>query len=104
MPVRGFQCAATDSMRILVAEDDARIADALARALEAAGFVAEIESDGETVWHRGDTEEFDAIILDLGLPLVDGLTTLKRWRKSGRTMPVLILTARGHWEERVEGI
>ncbi len=91
-------------MRILVAEDDRRIAEALGAALKAAGFVAELESDGEDVWHRGDTEDFDAIILDLGLPTLDGLTILKRWRKAGRTGPVLILTARGHWEERVEGI
>ncbi len=91
-------------MRVLVAEDDRRIADALATSLAAAGFVAEIETDGEDVWHRGDTEDFDAIILDLGLPSLDGLTILKRWRKAGRTLPVLILTARGHWEERVEGI
>jgi DNA-binding response OmpR family regulator len=91
-------------MRILVAEDDRRIAEALAAALKAAGFVPEVEHDGEDVWHRGDTEDFDAIILDLGLPTMDGLNILKRWRKAGRTGPVLILTARGHWEERVEGI
>jgi two-component system OmpR family response regulator len=91
-------------MRILVAEDDRRIADALGASLKAAGFVPELEHDGEDVWHRGDTEDFDAIILDLGLPTMDGLTILKRWRKAGRTPPVLILTARGHWEERVEGI
>ena len=91
-------------MRVLVAEDDRRIAEALATSLAAAGFVAEIEADGEDVWFRGDTEDFDAIILDLGLPTLDGLTILKRWRKAGRTLPVLILTARGHWEERVEGI
>jgi DNA-binding response OmpR family regulator len=91
-------------MRVLVAEDDRRIAEALATSLAAAGFVAEIEADGEDVWYRGDSEDFDAIILDLGLPTLDGLTILKRWRKSGRTLPVLILTARGHWEERVEGI
>ena len=91
-------------MRVLVAEDDRRIAEALATSLAAAGFVAEIETDGEDVWHRGDTEDFDAVILDLGLPALDGLTILKRWRKSGRTLPVLVLTARGHWEERVEGI
>ena len=60
-------------MRILVAEDDRRIAEALAAALQAAGFVAEVESDGEEAWYRGDTEEFDAIILDLGLPTLDGL-------------------------------
>ena len=91
-------------MRILVAEDDNRIAEALGAALKTAGFVPEIEADGEDVWHRGDAEDFDAIILDLGLPTLDGLTILKRWRKAGRTLPVLILTARGHWEERVEGI
>jgi DNA-binding response OmpR family regulator len=91
-------------MRVLVAEDDRRIAEALATSLAAAGFVAEIEADGEDVWYRGDSEDFDAISLDLGLPTLDGLTILKRWRKSGRTLPVLILTARGHWEERVEGL
>ena len=91
-------------MRVLVADDDRRIAAALAAALTAAGFVVELESDGEDIWHRGDTEAFDAIILDLGLPTLDGLTILKRWRKAGRSGPVLILTARGHWEERVEGI
>jgi len=91
-------------MRILVAEDDRRIAEAMAAALKAAGYVPEIETDGEEIWYRGDTEDFDAIILDLGLPTLDGLTILKRWRKAGRTLPVLILTARGHWEERVEGI
>jgi two-component system OmpR family response regulator len=91
-------------MRVLVAEDDERIATALAAALAAAGFVAEVEADGESAWFRGDTEAFDAIILDLGLPTLDGLTVLKRWRKAGRLAPVLILTARGQWDERVEGI
>jgi len=91
-------------MRVLVAEDDRRIAEALATSLAAAGFVPEIETNGEDIWHRGDTEDFDAIILDLGLPTLDGLTILKRWRKAGRKTPVLVLTARGHWEERVEGI
>ncbi|MEP7241472.1 MAG: response regulator transcription factor, partial [Devosia sp.] len=60
--------------------------------------------DGEEIWHLGDTELFDAVILDLGLPTLDGLTVLKRWRKAGRMAPVLILTARGQWDERVEGI
>ncbi len=91
-------------MRILVAEDDARIARSLVDALEMADFAVESVGDGEEAWFRGDTEEYDAIILDLGLPTIDGLTTLKRWRKAERNMPVLILTARGHWEERVEGI
>lgn len=91
-------------MRILIAEDDLRIAQPLGAALEMAGFVAETETDGEVAWYRGDNESFDAIVLDLGLPVLDGLTILKRWRKAGRPTPVLILTARGQWEERVEGI
>jgi DNA-binding response OmpR family regulator len=91
-------------MRVLVAEDDDRLARSLKAALEAAGFVAEIEADGENAWYRGDSEAFDAIVLDLGLPTVDGLTVLKRWRKAMRNAPVLILTARGNWDERVEGI
>jgi DNA-binding response OmpR family regulator len=91
-------------MRILVAEDDERIAKSLGAALRAAGFVVEWEHDGEVVSYRGESEEFDAIVLDLGLPHEDGLNILKRWRKAGRTTPVLILTARGQWEERVEGI
>ena len=91
-------------MRVLIAEDDRHIAAALAAALTSAGFVAETVHDGEDAHFRGETEDFDAVILDLGLPTIDGLTILKRWRKAGRTAPVLVLTARGHWEERVEGI
>jgi len=91
-------------MRILVAEDDDRIAEMLATALTKAGFGVERESDGEIAWYRGDTEPYDAIILDLGLPQIDGLSILKRWRSAGRLTPVLILTARGQWEERVDGI
>ncbi|HEV7344340.1 MAG TPA: response regulator transcription factor [Devosia sp.] len=91
-------------MRVLIAEDDDRIAETLMVSLSRAGFSVERESDGETVWFRGDSEAFDAIVLDLGLPQLDGLTVLKRWRRAGRTAPVLILTARGQWEERVDGI
>ncbi|WIJ24130.1 response regulator transcription factor [Devosia sp. RR2S18] len=91
-------------MRVLVAEDDDRIAETLTNALSRAGFAVERESEGESVWFRGDSEAFDAIILDLGLPQMDGLTILKRWRAAGKTTPVLILTARGQWEERVDGI
>lgn len=91
-------------MRILVAEDDDRIAEMLATALSKAGFGVDRESDGEVAWYRGDTEPYDAIILDLGLPQIDGLSILKRWRSAGRLTPVLILTARGQWEERVDGI
>ena len=91
-------------MRVLVAEDDARISRPLAEALAAAGYTVEIESDGDIIWYRGDTEDFDAVILDLGLPKVDGLTILRRWRISCRIAPVIILTARDGWEDRVEGI
>lgn len=91
-------------MRILIAEDDPRIADSLGEALMASGYLVETEADGELAWHLGDTEPYDAIVLDLGLPTLDGLTVLKRWRKAKRGAPVLILTARGEWEERVEGM
>lgn len=91
-------------MRILVVEDDIRIAADLERALTAAGFVVEMARDGEDAWFRGDTEDFAAVVLDLGLPNMDGLTVLKKWRSEKRTMPVLALTARGSWMERVEGI
>ncbi len=91
-------------MRVLLAEDDRRIATDVARALEASGYVAETVSDGEEAWFRGDTEDYGAIILDLGLPKMDGLSVLKRWRAAGRDTPVLILTARGSWAERVDGI
>lgn len=91
-------------MRVLVVEDDPRIASDLARTLEAAGYVVETARDGEEAWFRGDTEDYGAVVLDLGLPHMDGLSVLKRWRAGGRQMPVLILTARGNWAERVDGI
>jgi two-component system OmpR family response regulator len=91
-------------MRVLLVEDDRRIASDIARALEAAGYVVETVGDGEEAWFRGDTEDYGAVILDLGLPKMDGLSVLKRWRAGGRIMPVLVLTARGSWAERVDGI
>lgn len=91
-------------MRVLVVEDDDRIGADIARGLQAAGFTVEREGNGEEAWFRGDTEAFDAVVLDLGLPSMDGLAVLKRWRAQGRSMPVLVLTARGAWTERVEGI
>ena len=91
-------------MRVLIAEDDDRIAETLIASLSKAGFGVERERDGEIAWFRGETEPYDAIVLDLGLPQIDGLTILKRWRSAGRLTPVLILTARGQWEERVDGI
>ena len=91
-------------MRILLAEDDRQLAELVRTTLSSAAFLVEVEGDGEVILYRGETEEFDAILLDLGLPSLDGLTILKRWRKAGRLTPVLILTARSQWEERVEAI
>ncbi len=91
-------------MRILLVEDDDKVAGGLETALEAAGYVVDRVSDGATAWFQGGTESYSAAILDLGLPTLDGLTVLKRWREEGRGFPVLILTARGNWDERVEGI
>jgi DNA-binding response OmpR family regulator len=91
-------------MRVLVVEDDPRIASDVSRALKASGYVAETVASGEDAWFCGDTEDYGAVILDLGLPGMDGLAVLKRWRANGRHMPVLILTARGSWAERVDGI
>lgn len=91
-------------MRILLIEDDARIARKVKAVLEEAGYAVDSVGDGETAWFQGDTEEYDLAILDLGLPKMDGLSVLKKWRGAGRDLPVLILTARGAWAERVEGI
>jgi two-component system, OmpR family, response regulator len=91
-------------MRILLAEDEPRIAAPVTRALGAAGYVVQPVADGETAWFQGETEDYDLVILDLGMPRMDGLAVLKRWRAAGRSMPVLVLTARGSWPERVEGI
>lgn len=91
-------------MRILVVEDEPAIAASVSEALAASGYQTRLAADGDEAWFLGDTEDFDLIILDLGLPRMDGLSVLKRWRAGGRQMPVLILTARGAWPERVEGI
>ena len=91
-------------MRILLVEDDERTAEAVSTSLTAAGYLVDHESDGEQAWFRGDTEPYAAIVLDLGLPGMDGLSILRRWRQAGQAVPVLILTARGNWDERVEGI
>lgn len=91
-------------MRALLVEDDARIAADVARALASGGFRVEHLADGQDAWFRGGTEGYDLIVLDLGLPTLDGMTVLKRWRAEGVDTPVIILTARGAWAERVEGI
>jgi DNA-binding response OmpR family regulator len=91
-------------MRCLVVEDDPDIQADLARALEAAGFVVDQAGDGDDAWYRGDVEDYDAAVLDLGLPRLDGLSVLRRWRAAGRAFPVIIVSARGDWTEKVEGI
>jgi two-component system OmpR family response regulator len=91
-------------MRVLIVEDDHRVAEQARRALEVAGFVVDLAHDGEEGHFLGDTEPYDAVVLDLGLPMLDGLSVLQRWRQDGRAMPVLILTARGTWREKVMGL
>lgn len=91
-------------MRVLVVEDEPRIARRLISVLQEAGYAVDHVGNGEDAWFRGDTEDYDAVILDLGLPRMDGLTVLNKWREAGRDVPVLILTARGAWAERVAGI
>ncbi len=91
-------------MRILVAEDDAQLRRQLTDALNGAGYVTDSAPDGVEAAFLGETEPYDAIVLDLGLPGRDGLSVLRDWRAAGRTMPVLILTARGTWQEKVEGM
>ena len=91
-------------MRVLVVEDEARIAQQLVAALAQAGYAVDCAHDGERGEFLGQTERYDAVVLDLGLPKIDGLTLLRRWRDAGQTMPVLVLTARGSWHEKVHGI
>src|SRR6202451_2056576 len=90
-------------MRILLVEDDADLQRLLKRALSDAGYVVASASDGEEGHFLGDTEPYDAVVLDLGLPKMDGVRVLEKWRKSGRKMPVLILTARDRWSDKVAG-
>ncbi|WP_127144143.1 response regulator transcription factor [Pelagibacterium montanilacus] len=90
-------------MRILVVEDDKAIRATLCTALEEAGFAALGIADGQEAEFLGQTETFDAVVLDLGLPGMDGISVLTAWRQAGRTMPVLILTAREEWSEKVRG-
>ena len=91
-------------MRILVAEDEPALSRQLRSSLERAGYVVDDGADGPRVDVLARTEQYDAVVLDLGLPRVDGLTLLRRWRADGFTMPVLVLTARGSWHEKVVGI
>lgn len=91
-------------MRILVVEDEPDLARQLMQAISDAGYAVDCAHDGEEGHFLGDTEPYDAVILDLGLPKLDGVSVLERWRRDGRTMPVLILTARDLWRDKVAGI
>jgi two-component system OmpR family response regulator len=91
-------------MKLLLAEDEQRLADRLAAAFGEAGYAVDVATDGEHADFLADTERYDIVVLDLGLPKVDGLTLLRRWRSSGNRTPVLVLTARGSWHEKVQGI
>jgi two-component system OmpR family response regulator len=91
-------------VRILVVEDDADLSAQLRGALQDAGYVVDVADNGEDGHHLGDTEPYDAVILDLGLPGMDGVAILERWRRDGHAMPVLVLTARDRWSDKVTGI
>lgn len=91
-------------MRILLVEDDPTLRAQLRTGLHEAGYAVDEADNGRDAHFLGDTEAFDAVVLDLGLPVLDGLSVLKRWRGAGRGVPVLILTARDNWSEKVAGI
>lgn len=90
-------------MRLLVVEDDPDLAGQLVEALRDSGYAVDLTGDGEEAEFLGETEPYDAVVLDLGLPNVDGMTILERWREKGQVMPVLILTARDRWSDKVAG-
>lgn len=91
-------------MRILVVEDDRELNRQLVAALNSAGYVVDHAYDGEEGYFLGDTESYDAIVLDIGLPKMDGISIVEHWRENSRSMPVLILTARDRWSDKVAGI
>ncbi|MBX3677744.1 MAG: response regulator transcription factor [Rhodocyclaceae bacterium] len=91
-------------MRILLVEDEPALAAQLAEGIRSAGYVVDVAGNGLDGHFMGDTEPYDAVVLDIGLPQMDGITVLRKWRAAGRIMPVLILTARDTWHEKVAGI
>jgi len=91
-------------MRVLIVEDEPNLGRQLRSTLEGAGYAVDLATDGEDGHYLGQTENYDAVVLDLGLPEVDGLTVLDRWRKEGKKMPVLVLTARDSWSDKVAGL
>jgi two-component system OmpR family response regulator len=91
-------------MRLLIVEDEPTLGTQLKNTLEGAGYAVDLATDGEDGHYLGTTENYDAVILDLGLPVMDGLTVLDKWRKEGKTFPVLVLTARDSWSDKVAGL
>lgn len=91
-------------MRVLVVEDDEALNSQIADALRESGYIVDTAFDGEEGHFLGDTEPYDAVVLDIGLPQMDGISVLESWRRDGRAMPVLILTARDRWSDKVQGI
>ena len=91
-------------MRILVVEDDNNLNRQIKDALVDASYAVDVAFDGEEGHFLGDTEPYDAVVLDIGLPQMDGLSVLENWRRAGKTMPVLLLTARDRWSDKVQGI
>lgn len=91
-------------MRVLIVEDEPTLGEQLRGALQDQGYAVDLVTNGQDGLHRGQEESFDAAILDLGLPQLDGLSVLKAWRAAGRSFPVIILTARDSWSDKVSGI
>jgi len=91
-------------MRALVVEDDPDVGNDIVRGLESAGYISDLVRNGEDAWFKGDVEDYDIAVVDLGLPRLDGLSVIKKWRANERNFPILILSARGDWSEKVEGI
>jgi len=91
-------------MRLLIVEDEPELATQLKDAMTQVGYAVDLADNGEDAWHLGETEPYDAVVLDLGLPVMDGIQVLERWRRAGRDVPVLILTARDRWSDKVAGI
>src|SRR5262245_58283071 len=91
-------------MRVLIVEDEASLANQLTSSIAEAGYAVDHAADGERADFLAQTEKYDAMVVDLGLPKIDGLTLLRKWREVGLATPVLVLTARGSWHEKVRGI
>src|SRR6202158_3998907 len=100
----GYNPVEEEHVRVLVVEDEALLSQQLVVALGQAGYAVDCAADGERADFLAQTEPYDAVVLDLGLPKIDGLTVLRRWREAGLVVPVLVLTARGSWHEKVQGI